>query len=64
MKIIIQHDNWMYFAKIKEIDEIYAQWETPQETLENFWSVYKEIMKLKKELSVYNLSKSSRRKSN
>jgi len=64
MKFIIQHDNWMYFAKIKGMNEVYTQWETPQETLENFLSVYEEIMKLKKELSVYNLSKSSRRKSN
>ena len=40
MKITIQQDNWMYFAKIKEINEVYAQWETPQEALENLWSVY------------------------
>jgi len=49
MKILIEKEkNWLYFAKIDWMDDVYAQWETLEEVLDNLWSVYEEVMKLKK----------------
>jgi predicted RNase H-like HicB family nuclease len=47
MKIVIKKEpNGMYFAEIKGIEGVYAQWETLEEVVENLWSVYKEVMDL------------------
>lgn len=51
MKILIEKEkDWLYFAKIDWMDDVYAQWETLEEVLDNLWSVYEEVMKLKKEI--------------
>ena len=51
MKILVEKEkDWLYFAKIDGMDDVYAQWESYNEAIENLWSVYEEVMKLKKEL--------------
>jgi len=51
MKILIEKEkDWLYFAKIEWMDDVYAQWESYDEALENLWGVYEDIMKLKKEI--------------
>ena len=51
MKILIEKEkDWLFFAKIEWMDDVYAQWESYDEVLENLWSVYEEVMKLKKEI--------------
>ena len=58
MKILIEKEkDWLYFAKIEWMDDVYAQWENYEEALENLWSVYEEVMKLKKEILKAKYSK-------
>ncbi len=61
MKIIVEKEkDWLYFAKIDWIDDIYAQWGSYEEVLENLWSVYEEVMTLKKEILKNKFSKSNK----
>jgi len=51
MKILVEKEkDGLYFAKIEWMDDVYAQWESYEEVIENLWSVYEEVMKLKKEI--------------
>ncbi len=61
MKIIVEKEkDWLCFAKIDWIDDIYAQWGSYEEVLENLWSVYEEVMTLKKEILKNKFSKSNK----
>ena len=47
MKIVIKKEpKGMYYAEIKWVEGVYAQWESIDEVVENLWSVYEEVMKL------------------
>ena len=51
MKILVEKEkDGLYFAKIEWMDDVYAQWESYEEVIENLWSVYEEVMQLKKEI--------------
>ncbi len=45
MKLIIKKENnGMYYAEMKWIEGVYAQWESIEEVIDNLWSVYNEVV--------------------